>query len=322
MEEEHNVNGGLLVKIAVSTLIKLSDKFAGVEVHVSVGPKFVRLNYSSDAFIEILRKLQQKEVHEVYIQQNDCKKILEQAEKSMSAQTFYDPATLNEQRVESMSTAYDVVKGIIGQIGVEPEALRLLKTINTRAMSIMHESPSIFAFIKNFKKNCSEEFLLAILTNYIMSLVIDKFPWKSEQVKEKGALASYMCDMTLTKDDFAMIRKWELEGGELSEKIRRHPADIAESLKKNRNLIPSETITIIEQHHELPNGKGFPFGITGSRFNQLSTIFIVSQQFSHLLHHHKYDYDKRFDIIIKLKDLYSESKTFEKSLEALMMVVD
>ncbi len=318
--EENSV--GALIKIQVTSLIKFAEKFAGVEVHVAVGPKFIKLNYSNENFIDILRKLQQKEVNEVYINQADAKRILDQAQQTMSAQTFYDPATVNSERVENLSAAYDVVKSVIGQIGADAESLKLVKTINARAMSVMNESPSIFAFIKNFRKNCSDEFLLAVLTNYIMALVIDRFPWKSDQVKEKGALASFMCDMLLSKEDFATIRKWEEEGGELEERLKKHPSETADNLKKNRNLIPSETITIIEQHHELPNGKGFPFGITATRFNQLSTIFIVSQQFSHLLHKHNYDYDKRFDIIIKLKDQYGESKNFEKSLEALMAVVD
>ncbi len=320
--EQAQPKTGPLVKVAITTLIKFSDKFAGIEVHVAVGGKYVKLNYPTDTFIEILRKLQQKEVEEVYIYQSDCKILVDTAQKAMSAQTFYDPATVNEQRVESMSASFEVVKSVIGQLGVEVETLKLIKTINTRAMSVMSESPSIFAFIKNFKKNCTEEFLLAVLTNYVMALVIDKFPWKSDQVKEKGALASYMCDMMLNSEDFSTLRKWEVEGGELPEKIKKHPSETAENLKKTRNLVPSETITIIEQHHELPSGKGFPFGITGSRFNQLSTIFIISQQFTHLLHKHQYDYEKRFDIIVQLKDIYGESKTFEKTLDALMQVVD
>ena len=314
-------SSGFLVKVQITNLIRFADKFAGIEVHIAVGPKYIKLNYPNESFIEILRRLQQKDVHEVFIHQGDCKRLVEEAQNSMSAQSFYDPSTVNSQRVENMSAAFDIVKGIIGQIGVDPEALKLVKTVNVRAMSVMQESPSIFSFIQNFKKNCSEEFLLAVLTNYIMALVIDKFPWKSDQVKEKGALASYMCDMMLSKEDFAIINKWEEFGGELPEKIRKHPTDTAEHLKKNRNLVPSETITIIEQHHELPNGKGFPYGINGSRFNQLSTIFIVSQQFTHLLHKAGYDYEKRFDIIVRLKDLYGETKAFEKSLEALEGVI-
>ena len=107
---------GPLVRIEVVKLIRLADKFAGIEVHVPVGAKYVKLNYSSDNFIEILRKLQQKDVTEVYIKQSDCKLLVEVAQASMSAQTFYDPKTVPEQRVESMSNALEVVKNIINHM--------------------------------------------------------------------------------------------------------------------------------------------------------------------------------------------------------------
>lgn len=317
-----NSDSGLLVKMEIRHLIKFADKFAGIEVHLPVSGKYIKLNYSQDHFVEILRKLQQKDVREVYVKESDCRQIIEHVEKAMSSATFYDPKTMEEQRVESVNAAMETVKGIINQLGVEAETVKLLKTINTRAMSLLSESPSIFSFIKQFKKNCSEEFLLSILTNYIMSLVIDKFPWRSDQVKEKGALASMMCDMTLTKDDFRILKDWQKNGGDLPEHIRRHPSDIAESLKKNRVLIPIETITIIEQHHELPDGKGFPLGISANRFNQLSAIFIVSQQFTEQLHDAAYNYEKRGEIIQTLRNKYGSAKMFEKAIEALYKVVD
>jgi len=315
-------DSGLLIKIGITHLIKFADKFAGIEVHLPVNGKYVKLNYSQDHFLDILRKLQQKDVHEVYIKEADCRSVLEHLEKSMSAQNFYDPNTVAEQKVETVNAAMETVKGVINQLGVEPETVRLLKTINNRAMSLLSEAPSIFAFIKQFKKNCSEEFLLSILTNYIMSLVIDKFPWRSDQVKEKGALASMMCDMILTKEDFQILRDWKKNGGELPEHIRRHPADIADNLKKNRVLIPIETITIIEQHHELPDGKGFPMGISSNRFNQLSAIFIVSQQFSEQLHEAAYNYEKRSEILDNIRRVYGSAKMFEKAIVALTRVVN
>ncbi len=315
-------DSGLLVKMEIIHLIKFAGQFAGIEVHLPVNGKYVKLNYSQDLFVDILRKLQMKDVQEVYIKEADCAKVLQQVNDSMSAKSFYDPKTVAEKKVEAVNAAMETVKGIINQLGVEPETVRLLKTINGRAMTLLQESPSIFAFIKQFKKNCSEEFLLSILTNYIMSLTIDKFPWRSEQVKEKGALASMMCDMTLTKEDFKVLRYWEKNGGDLPEKLRRHPADIAESLKKNKLLIPIETITIIEQHHELPDGSGYPHGINSNRFNQLSTIFIVSQQFTSMLHEAEYDYEKRLEIISKIRSKYGSSKMFDKAIDALVTVIN
>lgn len=160
---------GLLVKMEIINLIKFADKFAGIEVHLPVNGKYVKLNYSTDLFIDILRKLQQKDVHEVYIKEADCHRLVDHIKEAMGPQSFYDPKTVQERKVEAVSAAMETVKGVINQLGVEPETIKLLKTINIRAMTLLQESPSIFAFIKQFKKNCSEEFLMAMLTNYMIS---------------------------------------------------------------------------------------------------------------------------------------------------------
>ncbi len=178
-----------LFRIAISQLIKFADQFAGIEVHLFVSGKYVKLNYSNDLFIDILRKLQQKEVNEVYIKQEDCQAIINYAQASLSAKNFFDPNTVVEKKVENLDNTVKVVKEVIKQLGVTPETVTLIKTVNERTMGLLSESPNMFAFIQRFKKNCSEEFLQSMLTSFVMSLVIDQFQWKSEQVKEKAAMA-------------------------------------------------------------------------------------------------------------------------------------
>lgn len=310
-----------LIRIPISQMVKFADSFAGAEIHVSVGGKFVRLNYATDEFLEIIRKLQQKEVEMVYIRQSEVKKIMQEIQESLSAKQFYDPKTVTEEKVENLDESMKTVKNIIHQLGVDSETVTLLRLVNVRAMNILSESPGLYAFIKRFKKHCSDEFLRSVLTSYVMSLVIDKFPWKSESVKEKGALASLLCDILLEKEDFEILRKWEKEGGDLPDHIKNHSSELADKLRIKRDLIPSETITIIEQHHELPDGKGFPNGVNAQRFNQLSAIFIVSQRFIEELFEEKFDYEKRFDITSRLSKKFN-SKSFEKAMDALIQVVN
>lgn len=310
-----------LAKMQITYLLKFAESFKGIEVHLFLNNKYVKLNYSDDQFVDILRKLQQKEVESVFLHPEDCKKIISKVEDSMSAKTFYDPQTVDEKRVESTEAAMKVVKNLINQLGADSETIKLLTTINSRAMSLLTESPSLHAFIKRFKKNCSEEFLRTILTSYLMSLVIDKFPWKSDLVKEKGALASILCDILLEKEDFALVREWEKTGIDLPERVKRHPLDVVAHLSQKRGIVPSETLTIIEQHHELPDGKGFPVGINSSRFNQLSCIFIITQQFIEQLFEENFDFDRRLEIINRLQIKYP-TKNFERALDALITVVD
>lgn len=313
-------NDEKLIRVPITQMVKFADSFAGAEIHLSVAGKFVRLNYSTDEFLEIIRKLQQKEVQMVYIRQSEVKKIMMEIQESLSSKQFYDPKTVTEEKVENLDEAMKTVKNIINQLGVDSETVTLLRLVNVRAMNILSESPSLYAFIKRFKKHCSDEFLRAMLTSYVMALVIDKFPWKSDSVKEKGAMASLLCDLLLEKEDFAILRRWEKEGGDLPENIRNHPTELAEKLRIKRDLIPPETVTIIEQHHELPDGKGFPHGVNATKFNQLSAIFIVSQRFIEELFEENFDYEKRFDITARLSKKFN-TKSFEKAMDALTQVV-
>lgn len=65
-------DSGLLVRMEIIHLIKFADKFAGIEVHLAVNGKYLKLNYGQDLFIDVLRKLQQKDVYEVYVKESYC----------------------------------------------------------------------------------------------------------------------------------------------------------------------------------------------------------------------------------------------------------
>jgi HD-GYP domain-containing protein (c-di-GMP phosphodiesterase class II) len=97
--------------------------------------------------------------------------------------------------------------------------------------------------------------------------------------------------------------------------------EVSKLLSQKKDIIPSETITIIEQHHELPDGKGFPLGIELGRFNQLSSIFIVCQKFTEELFNESFDYNKRQKIISIMRLTY-QGRTFDKAMDALILVIN
>jgi hypothetical protein len=309
-----------LIKIKITHLIKFAGNFKGIEVHVYVSGKYVKMNYQDEQFVDILRRLQQKDLEEVFINQADCKRVLDEVQKSLSSKSFYDPKTTDEKRVETVDHSFEIIKTFVKQLGIDKQSVEVLTSINQKTITLLNESPSIFTFIKRFKKNCSEEFMQCVLTSYLTSRVIDKFPWASIQVKEKASLASLLCDITLNKEDFEQLKDYELEEVPLNARILNHPSDVSNLLLEKRDIIPTETITIIEQHHERPDGSGFPLKIESNRFNQLSCIFIVCQKFIAHLFDAEFDYEQRATILLKIQKKY-HSKPFEKAMSALVTVV-
>lgn len=310
-----------LIKIKINHLIKFAHAFEGIEVHVFINNKFVKMNYGNEPFTDILNRLQEKKVEEVYINQVDCKRIMQEVQNGLTAKAFNDPKKTDEQRMERAENSLEIMKAFVTQMSISKESLDTMLAINKNTLPLLMQTPSLMEWIKRFKNTCSEEFLKSILTSYLCIRIIDLFPWASTPIKEKICLASLLCDITLTAQDFKDLKEHELHGSPLSDKVKNHPQEIIKILSQRKDVISSETLLIIEQHHEKPDGSGFPHGIDLSRFNQLSTVFIVSQKFIEYLVAEKFDYEKRKPILEKVYKTY-HGKSFDKTIANLVTVVN
>lgn len=310
-----------LCKIAIVHLLQFPGSFEGIAVHVLVAGKFLKLNYPNETFMDILNKLQAKGVEDAYVSQADCDKILHGMSTTLNSKSFDDPGTTDEARLRQTEDVANVAKQFMRNFGVNKEAVDALKAANEKALNMVREAPGILAFVKRFRGKCSEEYLKSCLTNFLVAKVLEKFPWKSQQIIQKTMFAGMLCDVTLLPDDFEEVRRFERGEDAISDRVRQHASEVSQMLRKRKELIPMESITIIEQHHERPDGKGFPLGITLSRFNQLSAIFIVSQRFIEKLADHHFDFVKRTDILRSLREVYVGGP-FDKAMDALTSVGD
>ncbi len=308
--------------IPVHILLKEPQLFEGIEVHVKIGEKLVKLNYAGDEFLQIIHRLEKKGIDQMYVQESDFELVIAQFQDGISPKKFYDPKTTDEARVEKAEAMVTVVRDYIKAFGASKETVEVLKASNQRIQEMLNNSPGLHAFVKRFKASCGREFMKSNVTNFVCALVINEFSWRSQLIIQKTMLAGMLCDITLSSADFEAIENYEKHGGELPDYIRNHPVDAAEILKRKRDIIPMETITCVEQHHERPDGKGYPRGADMvSRFNQLSAIFIVGQRFVDLLFRHNFDYGKHHEIIKELQLTYTGGP-FEKAMDALIKVVE
>ncbi len=133
-------------------------------------------------------------------------------------------------------------------------------------------------------------------------------------------LANYLCDSTLEKSDFEIKSKCGLEYTLLPDRIFHHPRKTAEQLRLHHQFIPTEVVLIVEQHHERPDGKGYPSGLTANRFNQLAAIFILCHEYIDRLAASDFDHSKNSEITKELRMIYAGGP-FDKAMDALYDVV-
>lgn len=118
----------------------------------------------------------------------------------------------------------------------------------------------------------------------LLALIEDASSKETHEKFDRLALAAFLHDLTLRDDFLARCQSAEemLSGSKYSdvtviEKDRylNHPKDAAALVRLLRS--PAlDAGTIIEQHHELPDGSGFPNGIRGAQLGLMSSVFIVA----------------------------------------------
>ena len=259
-------------KIPFDVFLKLSDT------------KVVKIGHKTDDIIGTFNKYQKKGVAAIYASKKDYLNFLEQIKDDLQSDKFFSAAP-KEQQVQILSDTYESIKESFQKIGINATSIELAQECVDKAVIIIQEHPSVYNFFKKFKNDCNHEFLKSVMVSYTSTCMLDHFNWHSKAIKEKASLAAILRDILLTKQDFDELMEFSTNGdpASLSQTIVDHPIKTAEFLSKGNynKWIAPEVLTIIEQHHELPNGTGFPRKINHLRITPLASVHIVASHFIH-----------------------------------------
>jgi response regulator RpfG family c-di-GMP phosphodiesterase len=123
---------------------------------------------------------------------------------------------------------------------------------------------------------------LGLLIN-IATGISTKLEWHTDKTLEKFIYAAYLHDMALANNqEFINIStsekltnmKSKLTEVEIKQ-ILEHP-NIAADMIEDYKEISADVVCIVRQHHECPDGSGFPGKITYQKITPLATVFIVA----------------------------------------------
>lgn len=304
------------MKISVQLLMQSSIEFWG-EIFIQIGDgRVVKLTNQDPDFHEVLHRYASRGLEDVYVSKADFQLFIRGIKERSLANKLFDPQTVNyEDKMKQLNGCYNLLREQFTKLGVCEEAIELAKEVSVEVMALVGENPNLFKLLTQFKNKCNQAFLDSLFTSYITCAMIDQFPWKSTAIKEKTSLASIMCDILLDPEDLIEMKK-EVTPDKLSEKIFKHPDDTVALLSRKSNIIARETLSIIEQHHERPEGKGYPRGLKHQSISPLSAIYIVASDFVELMNKNQFDYSKRDEILEILSERFKQG-AYQKAFIAL-----
>lgn len=160
------------------------------------------------------------------------------------------------------------------------------------------------------------------LTSVISCTLAKQLDWISKTTMDKLVYASVLCDITLAvRPELLKIQslvEFEKIKHTLSDEDQKvflsHPKDGANLIKRYFTGAPPETDSLAYQHHEQPDGHGFPMSLRAERLSPLSALFIVANDFAYYFLQD--DEPNMEDFLLKCHSRY-DFVNFRKVIKAL-----
>jgi HD-GYP domain-containing protein (c-di-GMP phosphodiesterase class II) len=220
--------------------------------------------------------LRSKGVTAFYIHKEDVA-LLVQAQSARLDQAFASVEASPAQARVAAEGAMVVVQDVVAKLGFTRDVQKLARKAAELTLKAMGASPNFGDVLDRIKRHegryiTSHSLMLA----EIACAVAHRMGIGSSQVFIKLAMAAVLHDLMIEDDVLARVRSvQEIIDPTAARKYKLHPVKAAEYASQFTE-IPSEVDTILLEHHEKPDGTGFPRGLFHNQMNQLTCVFIVA----------------------------------------------
>ncbi len=230
---------------------------------------------------DLQKYLDKKTVALFYMKKSDCAVVLKAHVESINAATEKSVVTQAEAESTFVSSS-ELVRDLVSQIGFTEETQEIAKSSVALALKSMGSSPRLSTILANLENRKGDYIAIhSFMVGQIACALAHKIGWNSTGTFYKLTLSAFLHDIVFTESRLAEIHDFEKAkaSGDLSPEdlklLRSHPIKASE-YSKQFTEIPSDIDVIIAQHHEKPEGGGYPRELGGKAIAPLSALFIVA----------------------------------------------
>jgi response regulator RpfG family c-di-GMP phosphodiesterase len=316
------------LSISLSTLLKI-QKIA-VPLYVKINEsKYLKIINEGILFNDSeYEKYKQKNLNSLHVLKDDFSRlVIEYKTKTLSDMFFNTYKSEGQEEFTISASINEIINSSIHAFGFTEQAVEVTKENIKFVKAIVDRKFVLHDLLRWLENNGDYKYELthSLLICYITSAIAQKFTFVNTRATELIALAAFFHDISLESyqiENEPKFREALKQGLPINKDnvdlIRKHPAKSAEMLAQ-WNMCPKEVLTIIENHCERPDGKGFPNGILAHQFDELTACFIFCEDLANyfLASRNK---NRILEFISNNSQIYSEAP-FKNFLEVIRELV-
>lgn len=222
--------------------------------------------------------------------------------------------------VELTAGVHEMVSQALPEMGFTPELQQATKASIDLAVNTIKQDSRLADLLASLTKTKSEYLSWhSVALCYVACRISNLMTWDSANTHYKLSLAAFLHDITVSNQALARVntldelKKADVDAEE-KEKYKDHPL-VAAAYAQEMKDFPADVEQIVAQHHELPNGKGFPLGITHTKISPLASVFIIAHELTDELYDRKAQFNLK-EMVERLERSYNQGY-FRKVVTAL-----
>lgn len=270
-------------RIATELLTEVVPLRSDIYIRLS-NVKYVKLFRSGSTFTkdDLQKFLFKRQVKHLYVKKTETKEFIQKFKADLSKwlneATAGDPGLLN-----TVSEVHELIQELSSRLGFTEEVQELARrNIQLTIKSIGHNPQLIDALKNSQMKSRNYVSSHSVLLANISCSIAAQMEWPSNSTFQKLVLASLFHDFSFQNPELAKLTsKKQMENiqknisPEEYDVLIHHPQLAAQAIQSFSDL-PGEVDFLILQHHERPDGSGFPTGMKGAQIAPLAAVFIVA----------------------------------------------
>jgi hypothetical protein len=249
--------------------------------------KHVKLFHEGDHFelSDMEKYTHRKGIDYLYIRKEQCREFIEKynadLEKKLGGNlSLKEAAQIND-------SIHETVQEMGLSIGFTKDVQVLVKTQMRITLKSMGKAPRLADLLAKFEGYGGQYIAShSTRTGYFACALASHLEWGSESTFQKLNYASFLHDITLRNPELAACQTMEdfekgVAAGKFTERDRadfKSHATTAAQVARGFLEIPPDVDAVIIQHHERPDGKGFPRGLGQVAISPLAAVFIVAHK--------------------------------------------
>jgi HD-GYP domain-containing protein (c-di-GMP phosphodiesterase class II) len=283
IKSAHDATGDEYCRINTELLLKVIPLQGDIYIRLS-SIKFIKLFKKGDTFnaADLARYLTQKKIDYLYLKRDNCPEFIAKFKTALAA--------IVQQKTVGLTEVFDVAAKVQESIidlgrtfGFTPEIQEVVRQNVNLVISTIQGNTKLSFLLSQLQKG-GESYVSrhSVVLAHLACALSTKMAWHSASTFEKLSYAALMHDVVLESDKLAAIDTKEELKAKITEltkdehdQVLNHPILASERLRDFAAL-PADVDTILSQHHERPDGTGFPRGLAGGRIAPLSALFIIS----------------------------------------------